>query len=279
MIADVFGTGSVAAGLIVLVGLLLFYVGRNWLTAKVEEAVRLGANKELAEYSHDLRVEENALREELSRVSTQLQAIQGMANSAFIEGQRAAAEWRVKAADEAWAEVLILGNSLPLSVQMMDTFSPEEYESYIGSSDREEQIDEIQEVLKGIATRDIGRIRPFTGDKIFALITIYRSIISSVCVVAQECFRRSEFIKWFEEKRVVQALALAVSPNELEEFLNQDYGKLLWIEVHLERAILDEIRALISGEVSSSERIEQGRRIYEAVQQLELAEDSPSRSG
>ena len=94
----------------------------------VGEAIRHKFRKDQARHAHELSTAENALLEEIRKLNTQLQAVQGTANAALIEGQRVAAEWRIKAVDEFWRQWVEETQKTPLQVQLW------------GSSDEESRV-------------------------------------------------------------------------------------------------------------------------------------------
>ena len=127
MIAEAAAISGIVAVVVIGATSIAAYAARTWIGTHIQEGVRLGTRKELEDHRHDLRVEENALLEELRKLNTQLHAIQGTANSAFIEGQRVAVEWRIRAVNDLWTKMLRLRRATPSLVFYADILQPNQY--------------------------------------------------------------------------------------------------------------------------------------------------------
>ncbi len=267
MIGEAAVTGSIGAAVAVAVIGVLTYGARAWIGTQIQEAIRLGYRKELEEYRHDLRVEENALLEELRKLNSQLQAIQGAANSAFVEGQRVSAEWRIRAVDAFWQQWVEELQETPLEVRLWD--------SSWGTGVQEALLQESSFVaLARGRSRDVDRAiefdmdrhRPFVGDEPCSLLRVYRTVAAFISLRMSQHVAGENTDPWFADESILSLVRIALSESEFEQFLSRKNGHLLLLQKAIEKNLTSGLRKIISGEIATDESLEQGLRIFETVQ-------------
>ncbi len=279
MIGEVAAAGGIGAVVAVVVAGVLGYAARTWIGTQIQEAIRLGARKELEEHKSGLRVEENALLEEFRKLNAQLQAVQGTANAAFIEGQRVAAEWRVKAVDEFWRMWTEETQKTPLQVQLWDSGSPEDRLSVLMADANFLALmkDHSLSPDKALHT-DIDRTRPFVGERPPALFRIYRTIVIQISHTMRKHACGEDTKPWYADEAVHNLARSALSNEEFKGFLTMTKGHLMLLRNAIEREMLAELRKIISGEMSTAEGLEQSHIIQDVVRRLEAEANQSSPS-
>lgn len=273
MIGEAAATGSITAAVAVVVAGLLAYAARTWIGTQIQEAIRIGYRKELEEHRHDLRVEENALLEELRKLNTQLQSVQSTANAALIEGQRVAAEWRIKAVNDLWREMLRLRKGTPHLVFYVDIMQPSQYPQLWTNPkirDLESYVEEQVKALVGGSTEeDVEYIRPFLGEEVFAKFFAYRAIFGRVAYVLQDRVKNRSLDNWFRDDEIREILLVVFSEEEMSTLEGLQSSHFSYMKNLLEEKILSDLRKVVSGEVSTAEGLEQGRKILATVQRVD----------
>ncbi len=239
----------------------------------VGEAIRHKFRKDQARHAHELSTAENALLEEIRRLNTQLQAVQGTANAALIEGQRVAAEWRIKAVDEFWRQWVEETQKTPLQVQLW------------GSSDEESRVaiflsdPKMRTLMKDYAlpadralASDMESTRPFVGDRPPALFRIYRTLVVRISHSMKQHASGEDTKPWYTDEVVLNLVRAALSDEEFERFAVMTNGHLVMLHKAIEREMLSDLRKIISGQTSTAEGLELGQAVYKVVQGLETAE-------
>ncbi|MCY3887953.1 MAG: hypothetical protein OXG19_09695 [Chloroflexi bacterium] len=252
----------------------LLFLAKTW----VGEAIRHKFRRAAAEQAHELTTEENALLEEIRRLNTQLQAMQNTANATVIEGQRVAAEWRTKTADAIWREIVRLRQAAPAVLTYLDILTPDEYQHFVTRADLRELALALEDERLWYWTLEAEHVRPFLGEDLFLKFFIYRACLGRVAYLLERDVRQGEVKPWFRDSGIRQHLRLVLEEDEMKQLDELPIGQLSWTLNIMEGKILDQLRRVVSGEISMTESLEQARAIRESIQKLE-AEDRRYRSG
>ena len=254
---------------LVLLATLLFgalipvvaFIGKTWISERIRHSVA-------AEYNRDLEDH----RDELARGSSQLSAVQSTANAALLEGQRAFAERRASAVDALWQEVLRIRDESPTAVTMLDIFLPSEYQEVFTSDRFLPLVPEWEEGYSAILNSEIDRVRPFLGERAFTLFFIYRAVHARICFLLETGVKAGEVKPWFEDAGIHQLLRTVLSGSDFQAFTELNHGHVGWMRSLIEGEILDELRKIVAGEVSTAEGFEQARRVQEIMRDVEIGD-------
>ena len=270
MIGEAAATGGIGAVVVVAgIGVVIFWA-RAWIGTRIREAIHVSAQKGLEEYKSDLRSDENTLLEEVRKLNTQLQAVQGTANAGLIEGQRVAAEWRAKTADAIWREVLRLRHDTPAVLTYLDILTPDEYQLFVTRTDLRELALSLNDERTWFWNPDAEQVRPFLGEELFLKFFIYRAWLGRVAYLLERDVRRGEVKPWFQDAGIRrQLLPMVLDEEELKQLDELPATQFSWTLNALEGKILDQLRKVVSGEVSTTESLEQARRVRALIQTLE----------
>ena len=272
MIAEAAAISGIVAALLIGALTIGAYAARTWIGTRIQEGVRLGASKELEEYRHDLAADNAAILEEIRKVNVGLQAVQGTANAALVEGQRVAAEWRAKTADAMWREVLRLRNEAPPVLTYLDILNPDEYQLFVTRPDLRELALSLEDERAWFWNPDIEYVRPFLGEDLFLMFFVYRAWLGRVAFLLDRDVREGKVKPWFDDSGISQLLRMVLVEKEMKQLERLPVSQFHWTSNAIEGKILDRLRQVISGEVSTTEGLEQAWRVREVVEQFE-AED------
>lgn len=251
----------------VLLG-LLGYAFRTWIRAFVAGSI-----------AHDFNVKLEEQKNELKRLTDQLNAVQSTGNAALIEAQRAAAEKRVAAADELWQEVLRLRQEAPPALFLLDMAS-------FDGLQRPETIARLRTMVSESAStsRDrwatanpkIEAVRPFLGEETYTLFHIYRAVFGRIFVLLKEDLKSNRVGKWYEDTSIRRLLDATLSPDEIQRFEEFTNMRAQFVGDAIEAKILERLRKVIAGEMSTEEGLAQARKIQRVMQTID-AEEGASR--
>ena len=114
------------------------------------------------------------------------------------------------------------------------------------------------------ASEGLDEIRLFVGDRIYALVFVYRALHGRIEFLMQESLHEGHFDPWWEDSFVYQVLPLVLSQAEIGELQN---GQLRFDRLRsmLETKLLQECQPILSGEAAAHFSLKQAMAIQEAI--------------
>ena len=261
--------GSVVGGsaLLVIGGILLFLV-RAWLGEYVKQSM-----------AHDFNLELEQYRDDVGRLSTQLNAVQSAANSVLIEGQRASAEWRAQAVDKLWREVLGIQNVANRVGVLCDLTEPwkrrsdkdiQRFRELIGPSLLESP-DSSDQFFSPIADE----IRPFIGERLYVSFFWYRALLGRIIIFVHEDAKEGQFRPWFMDEGIIQGLESALTREEMQQFRKLERQHFGWLVDCLQGKMLTVLRHVVSGQVATEEGLENAQDVWRSIRAFQQVADYP----
>ena len=243
----------VAASVLGLVG----YLVRTWLAEHLRQSIK---------HSFDLELEH--FKNEIGKLTAQYNAMQAAANAVLIEGQRASAEWRIKAADKIWRSVLELRDERFTCVTMLDILHPDEYQLFVTNVGYRSTVPQFED-MRLLIIPSVEQARPYVGEKLYALVYSYRAIVGRICYLLGRDIQNGHVHPWFKDGGIRRLLSEVLTQEELKQFETLKSSRVKWTRNLFETRILHDLRRVIAGTHSVDEGLEQAHRIMEAVQVLE----------
>ena len=254
-------SGSLLAGIVIIpvVGIMVYLI-RTWLAERIRQSITHDFDRRLEEY-----------RNELNQLASKYNSIQSAANATMIEGQKVAAEFRIRAADEMWREILRLREATNYPLTMLDLLDPSEYQQIVTNC-HIQSITLKADTKTVLANPGIEHIRPFVGERLFALLFSYRAIVGGIWVALEEDIKRGHVTPWFHNTHICQLLRQVLTGEEMKHFEGLTSLRVNWTRNLIEEKILRHLRDLIAGTHSVDEGLEQAGRINKAVTELERSQ-------
>ena len=240
----------------------LVFAGKTWLGERIRRSVASDYDRALEEH-----------RDALARITDQISAVQSAANAALIEGQRVSAEWRAKAVDDLWREVLRIRNESPAALTMLDILLPEEHQQFVTDPRLRASVPELDEEYATFSDPEVEYVRPFLGEHLFALFFIYRAVNGRICFLLERDVKAGEVKPWFDDAGIQQLLRTILTEDEIRSLGKLRHGHVHWMRNLIEGKMLEHLRRVIAGEVSTEEGIEQARRVRDVVRNIEDEDD------
>lgn len=263
---EAFG-GSLLGSLIGVFALgILGFLLRTWFGERIRQSIR-----------HDFSLGLERYKDEIGKRTAQHIAMQSAANAALIEGQRVAAEWRIKACDAMWREIVEFKDKASSPMTMLDLLNPDEYQGFVTDSRFKSSILTGEEFLS-LFSRKIEQERPFLGENLYALFFAYRAIIGRICYLLETDVAKGYVNPWFQDDGVRHLLRLVITPEQIKQFEELKYDRVHWMTNAIEGNILDELRRVIAGTQSVDDGLEQAKRILEEVQVV-VSQTNEKRAG
>ena len=246
--------GASALGVIIVVSVLTIaaFVLRMWIKGYVR-------------HSFDLDLEK--YKDEVSRRTAQYVAMQVAANAGLTEAQRVAAEWRIKAAESLWLEIVRISDEASKALIMLDILNPSEYQHFVEQPNIRASVPNFSD-SKLSDNKTIDRVRPILGEKLYSLCFLYRAILGRIWYLLDREIREGHINPWFEDSGILHQLHEVLSKEDIDHFRSLNRRHLTWTKNQLEATILQELRSVIDGTQSINEGVAQAARILEAAQAL-----------
>ena len=254
----------ISSGIVAFVALVLASLAFRLLRTHIEEHIR-----QSVKHGFDLDLEE--FRDDLSRLSTQLNSVQTAANAALVEGQRASAERRIKAVDELWREIVRIRDEAPPAITVLDVLLPTE----LNKPDVQGHLREMlprKDLGSAFRNSEIEVVRPFVGEQLFLQFYVYRAVSGRIVFLLEKGLESDNVTPWYDDQGIHQLLGYVLTEEEIEQLRRAKISQVHWMQNAVEDKILRGLRKLIAGEVSSEEGLAQAQRNLEAVRAMERSD-------
>ena len=233
------------------------YLLRTWFAERIRQSIKHNFDLDLEQY-----------KSRLNEVGARHGALHAAANAALIEGQRVSAERRIKAADTMWREMMRVREKTSTALTMLDILRPEEYQLFVTRSDLNAVVPKFED-LSALASPDFEQVRPFLGEKLYAMGISYKAVLGRIWYLLQRDVENGRVIPWFQDIGIQRLLCQILTTEEMGQFKELKNSRVTWTRNVLEQKLLYDLRNVIAGTQSVNDGLEQGHRILKAVQQVE----------
>ena len=258
-------------GAIALVGAFvgaLVFLFRTWIASKIQQSIK---------HSFDLSLEQ--FKGEIELNTAQYVSMQSAGNAAMVEGQRVAAERRIKAAERLWKEFNRLQTELSEIATLLDFYRVSENQSFSTNPLLPTYIEnfDIRQIFT--SSNDLSKARPYVGESLYATVFSYRIILGRIVVLTRQGLKVGQIPIWYEDKRILDVLRASLTAEDMDRFEGLEFGQhVIWINHLYDLQILEELREIIAGTHSMEEGLDQAKKVLEVAQETE-AESKKRREG
>lgn len=259
------GLGVVSTGTLAI-------LSKNWLLTRLKESIRHEYASQREQLKSRLKSDNDRLLEQLREDRAREASLRSTASATLKESRVAAFERRLSAIHELWSAILDLNDVRPSYMAIVDLVGYKR--GRIGSAMEPKLMSaSVLDLIPTMeVTKRVEKLRPFLVEKLYALFYAYQAIDGSALSFTVTSFQKgTEFTRWWEEEHCRHLLNTVLSQKELEQLGDQKVCQLKWTRKRIEDKILAEARAVVSGQRSAEESLEQARRIVQAAQDLEIA--------
>ena len=254
----------------------ILWVGRTWISEHIKRAMEFEYAQRLETHKSQLRAENELALERLRLENARSVEVRAAALDAFHAGHLAAHDRRLGAVERLWGAVLKLRKQTPLIIVLTDLFERDKMlhtKSFLKELS-ELSHDKLMKMMDDAST-GIEETRPFVGEDAWALFFASRMLVGRIWIVLQTG-RDKEFIPpWERDHGIEQLLRTVLTSEEGAEFQSMRIGSFSWLRTNIESKILQNMRAVISGEESSSFGLKHARDILAAAADLEPRPSAP----
>ena len=261
MIWDAAGGSAITIGIVLLGVGGLGYVLRTWIGAVIGGLVAHNLN---------LRLEEQ--KDELRRLTEQLNSVQSATNAALVTGQSAIQNRRIGAAAELWEEALRLKNEAHPVLGMLDTLYEREYQRFVEHPRLKAMVPHIEEAISD-SRPEVDRVELFLDGDTFMTFFIYRALLGRILFLLSTDVEKGEVRPWYNDERIQRQLSALLSDDELKMFHTLELGRIRWLREIVEGRILSSLRDSVSGKQMASAVLSDAQKIRTEIQSTEAELD------
>ena len=249
--------GSTVTSLAIL-GLLSLavYLGRSWVGERIARSIGHGFDVKLEQFKN-----------EISETTEQRIELQSAANAVMLTTHQVTAEWRIKAVDDLWREVLRVRDATANPLTMLDILLPSEYQRFVTDSDFRNSIPKLGDNMH-ILNSSIEHVRPLVGDNLFNMFFLYRATLGRIWALLEKGIREGHVKPWFKDKSIRWNLRQILSAEQMGVFESRTEMHLIWTRSQMEDRILAALREILVGTQAATVGMEQASRIRDAVDSI-----------
>lgn len=238
---DTLASAAAGGSLIAALAWLL----RSWITERLSQSIK-------HEYARDIEAYKNAM----------VSAI-----SASAEGQKAAIEGRMRGFDRVWKAMLAVRKNTGPITTFLDILTVDEYKAIKNHTHFQAIVGDLDQerIMKMIPDQDVEEVRPYVGEVVWALFSVYQAVNLRIVLLAWwSSDRDEEKIHWYKDTLTRDLLALALTKEELKKFDALPMGKIDYVRKAIEIKVLAAWQRVISGAELGDEALLQAHKILEA---------------
>jgi hypothetical protein len=253
---------------------LAIWLSREWISARIKADIQYQYDQKLETHRAQLKAEQDVALIHLQTAVEKEMSVRAAAHASFSEGQKAAMERKLNAADKLWKAVISFRNQIPATFTFIDVLSLEEYKK-LKSDPRAKALIErpSTEKLMPIMTSQQGElvetVRPYVGEYTWAIYFSYHTVLLRLLFLSHEAMNDQGLIEWYKDDGTRALIASVLSASELKEFDALEAGRLAWLKQRLELKLLAAFRRIISGEEFGAESLQQAIQIQQRATELQ----------
>ena len=271
------GILAISVLVVALIGLAVWLL-RKWIETKIETTYQLKSQSLLATIQRDHEASLIAFKDQLEKQAQ----LQSSAFSSFAAAQQAAMNRRLDAAENLWNDLLSFRGSLPAVFDYMDILTEDEFPDAMSNQRGRALFDKLSEEQLGSLVASHGirgimgqepdysaeSVRPYVDEYLWAIFVTYKKIMFRVWFsLTRFKTQGGDYVFWHRDNYTRSLIAFVLTPDELADFDQTDFGKISDLRFTLEQKIVDELRRMISGETSGSDSLQQARRYQQLARE------------
>ena len=247
-----------------LIGIVAF-LGRRVILVRLARAVG---------YEFDKKIE--LLRSDLAAKQAQIEALRSGVLSSVTARQNLVFERRLKAIDELWSAVILMGPAKNLSSVLAAT----KFEEALQLAEKDEKVRGMFQLISGASFKfnsgDVSKSRPFVSHTAWAYFYAYQSILVH-SVLRFELLKHGLNSPNVIDTDGVLKVVEAALPHQGDYLKRHGPGALNYVLGELESKILESLEDMMQSTDSDHQALEAAARILDAADALVRQEKAPNK--
>jgi hypothetical protein len=262
-------SAGVSAVLLVALGWLL----RNWIGERLKASIKHEYDDRLEKLKAELKSQGDgqlaSFKSEMDRQAEKLR----IASASFAEMQKATITKKIEAVDDLWQTIISGRKSLPDILQLLDRINiPSLDEKALANVTKvADAFDSDKAVsLVNDLFGEVQRHRPFLGEPIWTMFSIYQSVLCRVLYLVALDPENPNRLTWYMDEEAQRLIKLGFGDALLAEMLMLKVGRLNWLRERFERSILEVVNKLLTGQEFGAEALAHASRISKEIYKTRL---------
>jgi hypothetical protein len=263
---------SAASG-VVASGLATFAL-REWISTRIKGSIQHSYDVKLETLRAQLKSEQDLAIVHITTTLAREAAFHAAAHTSFAEGQKATMERKLSGVDRLWSCVVQFRAALPQPFwTIMDVMTDDEYRAEKDKPSFQRltgdlSTEELLEQFKTLLPDGIEEVRPYVGEYMWQLFYCYRALFVRILLMLKLRNVNPSHIEWHKDTGNRNLLTAVLTPQELNEFDNKNFGRASWLQSRLEAKILATSQKVISAEAFGAESLNQAWLIQQRIHEL-----------
>ena len=224
----------------------LLWLTKEWIADRLKSAIQHEYNQKLEAHKSKL-ASENAITIEQLKTAT----------SSLIETKKIGHNRILQSIDELWQAILLIDQSTPSAVSLLDFLTDHEYPSIFEQQNQfHGQVAELnhQLVQTGLhVTREFEKQRPYIGEQLWALFFSYRAIKGRLAFLIMNDRDHGTRTLWRDDPGIRQHLEANLSTKHVNQIYDAGVAGLWTLTEMMKQYILRLSNQIISGERSAND--------------------------
>lgn len=260
---------------VVAIGLTVWFA-REWISARLKAVIQHEHDIKLETYKSQLKTESEKSILEFQTDIKQKLSLYEAARASIMVGQKSSIERKLNSIERLWDEILRLKNECPAILGLLNVLTVEECAQMYARGEykelaRENSLDNINKYI-GIKEFNVEKSRPYIGEYLWSLFFAYRQIMGRILYLVYTGVEDENKAQWDKDKGIRQILNAVLNQDEINEFDEVKFGKVVLLQRKLEAKILKASQKIISGEEFGAESLKHAELILEQITKVEIFE-------
>lgn len=257
-----------SAGLSAILLAVFGWLLRNWVAERVKASIKHEYDDRLETLKAELKLQGDGqlatLKAEMDRQADKLR----IASASFAEMQKATITRKIQAVDDLWQRIISARQSLPGILALLDrvNFSTLSEEALANVTRAADTLDSEKAVsIVNDLFGDLQRHRPFLGEPIWTMFSIYQSIMCRVIYLVALDPENPNRLTWYLDEEAQRLIKLGFGEAVLAEMENLTIGRLNWLRERFERSMLEVVNKLLTGQEFGAEALAHASHISDEI--------------
>jgi hypothetical protein len=260
-------SAGASAVLLAILGWLL----RSWIGERLRASIKHEYDDRLEKLKAELKSQGDgqlaSLKSEMDRQAEKLR----IASASFAEMQKATVTKKIEAVDDLWQTIISGRKSLPDILQLLDRIDIPRLDGkalanvtlMADAFDSEQAVTLVNDLFG-----DVQKHRPFLGEPIWTMFSIYQSILCRILYLLALDPENPNRLTWYMDEEAQRLINLGFGEDFLEEMQSLKVGRMNSLRERFERSILDVVNKLLTGQEFGAEALAHASRISEEISKI-----------
>jgi hypothetical protein len=254
----------------------LGWLFRTWLGERIQLSIKNEYDKKLEKFKAEIKDEADVRLTDMKALLNRQSEILRITATSFSEVQKATIARKIEAVDILWHGIITFRKKFPSSAYLTDILTDKELsELHTDPNSRKhsEELDKFNlDDLISASSNEVLLVRPHLGEFVWALYSIYCTILMRSIFLLKSGRNEQNKILWFNDQRIKDLIESAFGNERFLEFEKLNCGRYQWLSNQFDSSLFKAIDTLLTGKSFSDAALRQAqlmeKHIYTSSSEL-----------